>query len=440
MSELQIDLSRLASYNQKLLKEKILLMFCSSLQMNMVRAMHLWRHATRGRATSSNFDLSYDRKSSVDQDEWSRKSVGSRGFGEMDKTAAKPMSRTNAILLFESVLDDKHEQDLKDLSLNRTPKSPGEFLVEYLNRRHGLANLAMAKLTQFAMGVAKMQRSGSQYANLISGLFGFGEEMHSSLSLFIPHARAQVLRVRDKKRTRTAFTSSSPGGKAEDIESGGTAPLVAVCDLIYSLCGNFPLCGETMLKWIRPSEVSVEDFVIMKVCQKMAQDGCSPEAMFRKLDCDDSGTITSQEFEEGLRSLMGLWLTSSDLRTAMEKISRGRSEIAREDFFSCINFDVYFCSEAGKNLKVTCCTFLKAFQTLYDELVQKCRDAFTLSCTSTEMQRSEFFTALRLLDPSLTDSDIEMLYEKVSGPLDVSEFLEVCQNEYVGQLKMMGNG
>ena len=430
--ELQVDLGRLGAYNQKLLKEKILLMFCSQLHMNMVRAVHRWSHFARGRPGSF-ADISMeseDLRSSLP-----RNSLSS-------DTGQKPMSKANTVQLFESVMDEIVDQG------SRRPRLPGECLVEYLNRKHGLATLAMAKLTQFAQGVARMVHGGSEYARVISGVFGLGhsDEMHPSLAVFLPYSRSLFLAVREKRRpserSRTVFAqaaSLSPRDASNkvDLESGGTAPLVAVCDLIYSLCKSCPKAGEALLQAIRPSEVSISDFVILKICKKMAHEGCSPEDLFRRFDKDDGGTIDSEEFEGGLRHMMGLWLNQAELTQAMLRIAGGKAEVSRAAFFAAINFDVYFHGEAGKRLKVNCCNFLSAVWKLYMGIVHECGDIFRETCKGEEMEKGEFEAAVRKMDPNI--GDISVLFQtKVKGKLDLAGFLDFCQSEYIGEFRLFG--
>lgn len=437
VQELQVDLGRLGAYNQKLLKEKILLMFCSQLHLNMVRAVHRWRNFTRGRPSYSGCGSSADISLEIEdlRTSFPRNSLSA-------ETGQKPMSRANTVQLFESVMDEIVDQG------GRRSRLPGEFLVEYLNRKHGLASLAMSKLTQFAQGVARMVQGGSEYARVISGVFGFGhsDEMHPSLAVFLPYCRSLFLAVREKRRpaerSRTAFAqaaSLSPRDTPNkaDLESGGTAQLVAVCDLIYSLCKSYPRAGETLMQAIRPAEVSISDFVILKICQKMAQEGCSPEDLFRRFDKDDGGTIDCEEFEAGLRRMMGLWLNQAELTQAMQRIAGGKPEVSRAAFFAAINFDVYFHGDAGKKLRVNCCTFLSAVQKLYVGIVRECGELFRETCRGEEMEKSEFEVAIRKLDPTI--ADISVLFQaKVKGKLDLGGFLEFCQSEYIGEFRLFG--
>ena len=430
------DLGRLGMYNQKLLKEKILLMFCSQLHMNMVRAVHRWKNSASPRhlysacsspAADSSFE---DPRAYLDSPR--------PGFPSPDLDHNRPMSRVTTVQLFENVMDDFNDQ-----ISGKKIKLPGEFLVEYLNRKHGLASLAMTKLTQFAMGVTRLIHAGSEYAKVISGVFGLGrnDEMHPTLARFIPYCRAMFLSHKDKKRPserhRTAFPASAkdPPQRKSDLESGGTAPLVSVCSLIYQLCRAHPACGEYLLQSIRPSSVSVSDFVILKICQKMAQEGCSPEDLFRRFDKDEGGTIDCDEFEEGLRCMMGKWVRQGELQEAMRKIADGRPEVTRSDFFSAINFDVYFHGETGKNVQINCSAFLSAVVKLYESIVQETKEVFMTTCSGTEISGSELETAVRKLDPGNCDLG-GILTGKPGGKLDLEGFLSVCQSEYVGSFRV----
>ena len=450
LEELKSDLSKLGEYNQKLLKEKVLLMFCSSMNINMLLAISLWKRGVMIPARSTIDTNTEVERMTLEKEELIHASPLYPSLGKIDFTNVRAMSRTSVILLFESLMDEKYEQDLRDIASGRPLKPATDFLFDYMNRRHGLPAMANKKLAQFVLGLVSMYSSGVPYARVMCGIFNLIKQdtMHANFSTFLTHVRAVFQGLKDKRkrpveRPRSTSNASPKQDyrkeKFEYIDTGGSAPLVYVCDLLYGLFKEFPRSGEVMLRMIKPPDLSIEDFIIFKICHKMAQDGCSPEELFKRLDLDHGGTIDHDEFHQGLQQLMGLWLCDDDLLLAMNKMSPGAGEIPREQFFKFINFDAYYNSAAWKNLTVSGVNFLLAFVSLRDKVTEECADAFRTATGGEEVEFVEFQRALQMVDSSLTHQDTVKIYNSASAEkLDVQAFIDICQNERIGRLKSFG--
>ena len=448
LDELRSDLSKLNAYNQKLLKEKVLLMFCSSLNINLLLALSFWKRGLviPARSVCDVSVLDSDR-TDVDKEAVLKDSPMYQSLGKVDSFAGRPMSRTSVILLFENLLDEKYEQDLRDSALGRSLKPVTEFVLEYMNRRHGLATMATKKTAQFIQGLVSMYVSGVAYAKVMCAMFNVikGEQIHPHFSMFLTHVRGVFQTLKDKRRRPTERQRSATLSvqkqdfrreKYEYIDSGGSAPLVFVCDLIYSLFKDDPASGEMMLRLVKPPDLSIEDFIIFKICHKMAQDGCSPEELFRRLDLDGGGTIDHSEFQSGIQQLMGLWLGGEDLQLAMSKMSPDSGEIPREQFFKYINFDAYYNCGAWKSQNVSGANFLLGLLSVHQSVVEECEAAFRRVTGREEVEFGEFQRAVTGLDTGLTKQDVVRIYNAASvDRVDIHAFLDICENEYLGRFK-----
>ena len=451
VDEIKCELARIGARNQRLLKEKVLLMFCTSLEVNMLLAVALWRHSNGPTPARSTLDSTTDiERMTSEKEELIQSSPLSLSLSKVDFTTVRSMSRTSVVLLFENLMDEKYEQDIKDLMAGRPIKSHTDFLMEYMNRRHGLPAVASKKLAQFAMGLAGTYTAGNPYAKIMCGVFSVGKQdpMHPSFATYLTHIRAIFNTLKDKRRRPVGKTASSPHSplkadfrkeKLNNVELAGSAPLVFVCELIYALFKDLPSRGEFMLGLIKPVDLPIEDFIIFKICHKMAQDGCSPEDLFKRLDRDHGGTIDVEEFHDGIKQLMSMWLSDTDLSLAMQRLAPAGGEITREQFFKRINFDAYYNSLGCREFLVSGVNFLLAFVELHNQVQQECKDAFERSASRDEVEFVEFQTALMEFDRRLTHPDTVKIYNSITVErLDLKAFLAICQNEYLGSFRLFG--
>ena len=450
LDELQSDLGKLVAYNQKLIMEKALMMFCSGVHINMLLGFSLWK---RGNALPSQSFMSPPDIESIthEREELLHSSPIYPTLGKIDYSNVRPMSRISVILLFENLLDEKFEQDMRDVTAGRVLKPVTEFLQDYMNRRHGLPAMAIKKLAQFVLGLISLYTGGYAYAKVMCGMFNIirHEPMHANCSIYLTHIRYVFQTLKEKKRRPLERPRSNSNAikpkqdyrreKFDNIDAGGSAPLVYVCDLIYTVFKDFPASGEQLLRLIKPPELSIENFIIFKICHKMAQDGCSPEDLFRRLDLDHGGTIDHMEFQRGIQQLMGLWLSTDDLVSAMDRISPGRSEITRDQFSRVINSDAYYNSPALKDLNVSGASFLLSLMNVYQGIIEECAGVFRSVTSREEIQLSEFENAVGRFDATQSRVDIVRIYNNAATEkMDLQAFLDVCQSEYLGRFKSFG--
>lgn len=450
LEELRSDLGKLEAYNQKLVKEKALIMFCSGLHINMLLAVSLWKRGNILPARSQIDTVDVERIAQ-EREELLHSSPIYPTLGKIDFTNVRAMSRISVILLFDNLLDEKFEQDMRDKSANRSLKPVTEFLLEYMNRRHGLQAMATKKMAQFVLGLIGMYSNGNMYAKVMCGMFNIikQEPMHANFSIFLTHVRYLFQSLKDRRRRPTERQRSSSNAplpkqdyrreKFDSIDTGGSAPLVYVCDLIYSIFKDFPASGELLLRLIKPAELSIEDFIIFKICHKMAQDGCSPDELFKRLDLDHGGTIDHSEFKEGIQQLMGLWLSAEDLVSAMSRISPGKTEITREQFARVISFDAYYNSPALKEVNVSGADFMLSLMNVYQSVLEECGNAYRSVTNREEIELADFEAAIRLFDPAQSHLDVVRIYNNVTvEKLNFQAFLDICQSEYLGRFKSFG--
>ena len=451
LDELRSDLGKLQAYNQKLVKEKALILFCSGIHINLLLAISLWKRGNilPARSLADTVDVE---RIAQEREELLHSSPIYPTLGKMDFTNVRAMSRISVILLFENLLDEKFEQDQRDIAASRTLKPVTEFLLEYMNRRHGLQAMATKKLAQFVLGLIGMYSCGNMYAKVMCGMFNIvkQEPMHANFSIFLTHIRCLFQGLKDKRRRPTERQRSSSNAplpkqdyrreKFVSIDTGGSAPLVFVCDLIYSVFKEFPASGELLLRLIKPTDLAIEDFIIFKICHKMAQDGCSPDELFKRLDSDHGGTIDHSEFQKGIQQLMGLWLSSEDLASAMDRISPGEAEITREQFARVISFDTYYNSPALKEVNVSGADFLLSLMNVYQSVLEECGSAYRSVTNREEIELPDFEAAIRLFDPTQSHLDIVRIYNNVSVErLNLQAFLDICQSEHLGRFHSFGN-
>ena len=145
------------------------------------------------------------------------------------------------------------------------------------------------------------------------------EPVPASLALFLTKARADFCKVASKK----------PG-----------ISLSEGVNLAYSLFSTDKLCRGVCIQMLRPESITVSDYLLFRVCHKMAKLGLQPDKLFSQIDLDKSRTIEREEMVDGLKSVLELAIQTEEAELLFEIMDDENSgTISEERFLSLISFN-----------------------------------------------------------------------------------------------------
>jgi Ca2+-binding EF-hand superfamily protein len=149
------------------------------------------------------------------------------------------------------------------------------------------------------------------------------------------------------------------------VASGGVAFVSDVMLRLYDFFENDQESGELALELLRPTQVSKVDFLLFRICHKMAALGLSSEDVFAMIDTDAGGTIDENEFVEGIRSSLDLWISTQEIVEVFQAVAGGE-ELTKEAFLARCNFDWYHIAVKSDEYTVSKCEFLTLMASVYE--------------------------------------------------------------------------
>lgn len=338
----------------------------------------------------------------------------------------KPLTYLNIFKFFEELMDAKFDVDSKDLKARRKPRGMTEFLMEHLNRQFGIKALAMKFLGQLVPGMQLLYNENIPYAVLFARLLQVfsPDPIPFQLAMFLTKVRVDFHRLMEKcskEREKKAATVKKTKGAqpvthgraAYDLAAtGGEAFTSDAMMLIYDLFQNDPESGELALDLLRPERVSHSDYVLYKVCHRMGKIGMNPEAVFNLIDADHGGSIDEEEFVQGIKSSLELWIPEAEIRSVHAELAMN-GVLSKSAFLGKCSFDWYYSVVKSDDYITTKCQFLNVMIDVYARRVR--HDTGMLiglyeSKNENPMTKDTLTNLLREMDPANTSERIEAIW------------------------------
>ena len=129
----------------------------------------------------------------------------------------------------------------------------------------------------------------------------------------------------------------------EKLENGGKCSLYDAIQLMHKIFESQRIFGELAIQLLRPMDMDLFEYIVFNICFKMVKMGKSAEQMFTFIDESCDGAITEDEFVNGVREDLGLWLTDTDLVTVFQKVDLdGTGMLDKKEFMQVLNLDSFF--------------------------------------------------------------------------------------------------
>ena len=372
----------------------------------------------------------------------------------IDQRSVKPMNPTNTFKLLEEMMDQKYKTDQKDLADKRKPRSMTEYMVEFLNRRFGIRNIAQKTLAQLIPTLRDLVTQEHPYAQFYARLLQLFHQdpVPYNLALYLVVARvkfASLVEKANKLKERLGKKSGVGSGgithgqaAVEYAGSGGEAMLFDVLDYVYHEFVQDPEGGALMLRLIKPGNISFIDHVSFIITHKMKKAGKRPDELFKLLDKDSGGSIDAEEFIRGTKSDLELWLSDEDIkRFFFEADDSGNGELEYEEFEARINFKKYESSIKTFDYIVTKSNYLNSLIEVYN--FRQLRDATELERileeqSSEPLNYEKFSEMIGMIDSGIPPAKIQEFFiealesSEFSDVLSKSAFIIVCVRNGIG--------
>lgn len=339
----------------------------------------------------------------------------------------KPLTYLNIFKFFEELMDAKFDVDSKDLKARRKPRGMTEFLMEHLNRQFGIKALGMKFLGQLVPGLQLLYNENLPYAVLFARLLQVfsPDPIPFNLAMFLTKVRLEFHRLMEKcskerekkavaaiKKTKGAQPVTHGKAAYDLAATGGEAFTSDVMMLIYELFENDPESGELALDLLRPENVSHSDYVLYKVCHRMGKMGMNPEAVFNLIDADHGGSIDEEEFVQGIKSSLELWIPEQEIRSVHSELATN-GVLSRHAFLARCSFDWYYSVVKSDDYITTKCQFLNVLIDVYTRRVRQDTGmliALYESKAENPMTKDTLSNLLTEMDPINTEDRINAIW------------------------------
>ncbi|CAG9318926.1 unnamed protein product [Blepharisma stoltei] len=377
-------------------------------------------------------------------------------YKKVETKLEKPMSYINIFRFLEEMMDNKYKTDKKDLKDKRKPRSMTEFMMEYLNRRFGIEFLAIKTLCQILPAIKSLVDERHPYGCFYARLLQIfhPDPVPYNLSLYLVRARydfnpfvekadrfKETLGFRPNKEIKLKQTTY--GKVAHDYAgTGGEAMLVDIIDYVYNLFQEDPESGTLLLEKICPEKVVFNDFIGFLIANKMRKKGKRPEELFNKLDKNHGGTLDGQEFIEGAKKDLELWISDVNIIKFFQEVDISKhGEITQEEFFSVVNVEKYTKCTKSLDYVVTKERFLNALIDVYE--FRQIRDGAFLRQSLAEyglnlMNPTTFIETVKIIDPKISTIKIADLHKEAIAickhfkGIDKDTFVKIALRHGIG--------
>jgi len=316
----------------------------------------------------------------------------------------QPLGLTQVLKFFEELMDHKAEADQMDLAAHRQPKTLQDFLIDYLTRTFGLRKLAVKLVCQLVPALIVQHREQQPEVVLFCRLLQIinPNPVNLTLTVFLTKVRIEFVKY----------------GKNYQLEHGAStskAYLVDIFAYVYALFEDDHESGTDLLSRLRPASISLEEYILFCICNKMAILSLNSEEVFSKMDLDASGRMSTKEFINGVQHQMELWIADKDLESVFLHLAQGRGGLTKEEFIESLGFRRYVEKCKSEQFALTKTEFLSALIEVYTgkQIRNITRLLAELGAAAT-IDRPMHDSLIERLNPAVDSAQSASIWERVS--------------------------
>ena len=306
---------------------------------------------------------------------------------------------------------DKCKMDRLELAMARQPRTMTEYMLDFVYLHYGLKTLALKQLKALVASLEQLYKQGHPYGVLFCRFLGLfhPRPLPYQLSIYLLMIQEQFLALASKvKEKPTNFSQAY-----EIAQYGGQASIIDVMDLVQKICKNTREVGERIIVSMHKDRIDRVDLSILKICGSMARMGRTTDFIFETLNAERSGQLEYQDFIDGIRYTLNIWVTQEEAEDLCHYIdNENTGVITFGSWYQKVNFVDFADKMYSKAAMITKADFLNSLVDEYEyEVVQ---DYYLLKqmIRYPVLNQSTMSSVLLQLDPNLDQEDLEKLYDE----------------------------
>lgn len=364
-----------------------------------------------------------------------------------DFQGVKPLDVNKLFKFLEEMMDKKYEIDLKDINDGMLPMSFPDFVYNFIIGIFGIQKSAERHICRILLTLKNLAAEKSQYAKFFCQLFQVfsPDPIFYDFSIFLTRTRYDFQSIIYKLEKKVLSQGQkifkiSKNKPLEILLKGGLASLSDAVDLLICIFEQNKALGMLALQKIKPSKISLEEFIAFLICQKVARMNMSIESIFFNIDKDSSYTIDLKELTTFIRTSMDLWISESDLEACfMNLVKPGTKEISHDVFVSTFSMDFFTRANENEKYLVSKVEFLTVLLDIYSlEYRKEAAWIFALMSFYPEaVSRGEFNEIIVRIDSSFA-GQVDSLYfdvTQVNGKVKRFDLVELILKKGIGNWK-----
>lgn len=380
---------------KKLRKTHTLHLLVTAQQQLMSSALRLWRLNLLEPICAADLDYGLMIKDSITQVNAVVKGIKLRRL-----PWGPALSKSRLIALCDGLFEAKYQKDREDLTYGTAPQSLEMYIEEYLKQQLGTEQRVWQLLSRLVPGLFRLYQEGDRYGELLSRLFCLfhPRPIPTEVAAFLLKAKSDFRKLMQKSDT-------------------GQVTLWQAISSLYTLFPGHANQGKAALFSLQPEALSLDQYSLFLVKQKLTMDGQTAKELFRSVDIRCKGKVESEALAEGICDSLSVWVEPLDLASLFPAPAT-----TLKDFIALL-------ATPFPEIDITAESYLVALAAAYDSLIDEQMDhlatLFSDISPGQELPRLTTQKALSKLDPSLTQTQIRSLTLSQSRPLSLSEFQQL---------------
>jgi hypothetical protein len=288
---------------------------------------------------------------------------------------------------------------------------------------------AQSAFSSFALTLSLLaSERPDSYISLLASALGLSLPFPMSDSQAKLVSIAETLIHEGSVRLEKAIKGPKPS-LDETLLTGGRLYLTDAITAVYLLFPESPAMGEIALEKIKPPSISLPELLNFMICFRLKELKLDALKLFKLIDSDNSGKLNGEEFAQGIRQHLRLWMSVDSLKGLFRALDAdGSDSISRIEFAKAINLKEYYQKYETQTYTISKIEFLRA--SLEAIRTWRTEVALPIEAKAKEilqdrqaLSQSEVAEVLRLLEGKFPEDYMQSVCTSVGDSASVSQLL-----------------
>ena len=235
-----------------------------------------------------------------------------------------PMTYSAVWKTLELLMQEKLKADKIDLEIGRAPRNVADYMFEFMYKQYGLKTLGLKQLKALIVSLEELYKLTHPYSVFFCRVLGIFHPRPVPVKVC-----AYLFAIQDQFNQLTQKVKTKPESFPEQYEImqfGGEASIADLVDLIKKVFKKYRAAGERILDTLHRDQPDRLEISLLKVCSSLQKQGKTDDYIFESLTTESAG-LDYQEFIDGIRDTLDIWITQEDAEQLCSLFDEGNSGV-----------------------------------------------------------------------------------------------------------------